>query len=172
MTTAERADRWEANFSFARTMAGGDLRLARSSLLFTELARGAVAYEFDAPCPGYLMCVGGGTRVFRPTAARLDVALYRVSAGQACALTSQCLLSGGRLAGRSVAEADTELAMLPPTSFADLMGSSLSFRSFVLRDYFTLASKISQALQDHKAKGSGQRSCKKTVISLDEDHLR
>lgn len=149
MTTAERADRWEASFPFAQMMADGDRRLARASLNFSNLKRGAVAYEFDAPCRGYLMCVGGGTRVFRPTAAKLDVALYRVAAGGACALTTQCLLAGGRLAARSVAETDTELAVLPSEAFADLMRSSPPFRDFVLRDYFSLAPRLSALLKTH-----------------------
>lgn len=149
MTTHERADRWEASFPFARSMADGDRRLALASLVFSDLERGAVAYEFDAPCRGYLMCTGGGTRVLRPTAAKLDVVLYRVAAGGACALTTQCLLSGGRLAARSVAETDTELAVLPTKAFADLMRSSTPFRSFVLQDYFALASRLAELLKPH-----------------------
>jgi CRP/FNR family transcriptional regulator len=143
MTTSEPADQWEAHFPFVRSMTERDRRFARSSLLFARLNRGAVAYEFDAPCAGYQMCVNGGTWVCRPTAARLDVGLYRVTAGEACALTTQSLLSGQRLAARSVAEMETELAVLPSEAFADLMRSSAPFRDFVLRDYFGLASKLS-----------------------------
>ena len=124
-----------------------DRRFARASLLFATLSRGAVAYEFDAPCGGYQMCVNGGTRVCRPTAAKLDVALYSVAAGEACALTTQSLLSGERLAARSVAEMETELAVLPSEAFADLMRSSAPFRDFVLKDYFALATKLSVMLR-------------------------
>ncbi|MFC3694661.1 hypothetical protein ACFOWB_20765 [Chenggangzhangella methanolivorans] len=149
MTTIERADRWEASFPFARSMADGDRRLARASLIFSDLESGAVAYEFDTPCRGYLMCVGGGTRVFRPTAAKLDVALYRVAAGGACALTAQCLLSGERLAASSVADTETILAVLPSDTFADLMQSSAPFRDFVLQEYLALAPKLSRLLKAH-----------------------
>lgn len=123
-----------------------DRRFARSSLLFATLSRGAVAYEFNAPCGGYQMCVTGGMRVCRPTVTMLDVALYRVTAGEACALTTQSLLSGERLAARSVAVTETELAVLPSEVFADLIQSSELFRDFVLKDYFALASKLSQRL--------------------------
>ncbi|QZO01085.1 hypothetical protein [Chenggangzhangella methanolivorans] len=125
-----------------------DRRFAWASLLFATLSRGTVAYEFDAPCGGYQMCVTGGTRVCRPTATKLDVALYSVAAGEACALTTQSLLSGERLAARSVAEMETELAVLPSAAFADLMRSSASFRNFVMRDYFGLASKLSLLVEN------------------------
>lgn len=147
MTTSERADRWEASFPFSRSMSAADRRLARANLSFVDLERGAVAYEFDAPCSSYLMCVEGGARVFRPTAARRDVALYRVAAGEGCAMTIQCLLSGGRLAARSVAETETELAALPSAAFAALMRQSAPFRDFVLRDYFGLLPKLSLLLE-------------------------
>lgn len=149
MTSNECADRWEASFSFARSMADGDRRLARASLVFSDLEQGAVAYEFDAPCRGYLMCMGGGTRVLRPTAAKLDVMLYRVTNGGACALTTQCLVAGGRLAARSVAETDTKLAVLPTRAFTDLMRSSTPFRDFVLKDYFNLASRLAALVKPH-----------------------
>ncbi|MHC2105961.1 MULTISPECIES: Crp/Fnr family transcriptional regulator [unclassified Methylobacterium] len=140
MTDAQMVERWIDRFPLMRALSPAHLQLARGTVQFPVLETGATAYELDGECANYLMCLDGRTRVFRMSEAGREVLIYKVGPGGTCALTTQCLLSGGTFPAESVAEERTQLAALPVGTFQHLMDDSAAFRSFVMDDYTRLMS--------------------------------
>ena len=138
MTDTQRVERWIDRFPLMQALSPAHLQVARGTVHFPVLETGATAYELDGACADYLMCLEGRTRIFRMSESGREVLIYKVGPGGTCALTTQCLLSGGTFPAQSVAEERTELAALPVGTFRHLMGDSAAFRSFVLNDYTRL----------------------------------
>jgi CRP/FNR family transcriptional regulator, anaerobic regulatory protein len=57
--------------------------------------------------------------------------MYRVAAGESCALTTACLLGHEEYQAEGIAETWTRAAAIPRTVFDDLIVSSSTFRRFV-----------------------------------------
>ncbi len=140
MTDAQKVERWIDRFPPIRTLSPGHLQIAKGTVHFPALEAGATAYELHGECADYLMCLEGRTRIFRMSEGGREVLIYKVGPGGTCALTTQCLLSGGTFPAQSVAEERTELAALPVGTFRHLMNESPAFRSFVMDDYTRLMS--------------------------------
>lgn len=138
MTDAHKVERWIDRFPLIHALSPAHLQLARGTVQFPVLEAGATAYELDGECANYLMCLEGRTRIFRMSEGGREVLIYKVGPGGTCALTTQCLLSGGTFPAQSIAEERTELAALPVGTFQHLMAESAAFRSFVLDDYTRL----------------------------------
>ena len=109
-----------------------------SVMHFPVLEPGAIAYVLDAPCPNYLMCIEGRTRVFKTSEGGREMLLYTVEDGATCGLTTQCLLSHTNFPAESVAERRTLLAAIPAASFHTFLAEIPAFRDFVLADYTKL----------------------------------
>ncbi len=140
MSTIETSnlERLGAAFPFLGALAPGDRERLSRVARFPVLAAGEVAYELDAPCPNYLLCIEGRTRVFRTSEGGREVRLYTVEGGGTCVLTTQCLLSRSTFPAESVAERRTLLAAVPAASFHLFMAEVPLFRDFVLADYAKL----------------------------------
>ncbi|GLK76518.1 Crp/Fnr family transcriptional regulator [Methylopila jiangsuensis] len=161
-------DRWESTFPVLREMAADDLSFARANVQFPTLEAEAIAYEFEADCPNYLMCLDGRTRVFRRSEQGREVLIYKVTSGGTCVLTTQCLLSGGNFPAESVAEARTELAAIPASVFSELMGRSAPFRTFVLQDYSRLLSGMFSIVDEVSFATLEQKLARRLLVDADD----
>lgn len=131
-------ERLAERFPFVGALAPDDRARLSRAVQFPVLAPGAIAYELEAPCPNYLLCIEGRTRIFRTSDSGREMLLYNVEDGGTCVLTTQCLLSHTNFPAESVAERRTELAAIPASSFYVFMAEMPAFRDFVLNDYTKL----------------------------------
>lgn len=131
-------ERWSKKFAFAGALAPDELERMGRVMMFPVLKPGQVAYELEAPCPNYLMCIEGRTRIYKTSDAGREMLLYNVQDGGTCVLTTQCLLSRTNFPAESVAEMTTSLAAIPARSFYEFMEEIPAFRSHVLADYTKL----------------------------------
>jgi CRP-like cAMP-binding protein len=60
-----------------------------------------------------------------------EIVLYRVSAGESCALTTACLMGYEDYLAEAVAETDVRAVAIPRATFDDLIARSPEFRRFV-----------------------------------------
>lgn len=169
MAHQERIDRWEESFPFLQAMSSDDRRLALQSAHFPTLETDAIAYEREADCLNYLMCLDGRTRVFRRGENGREVLIYKVQSGGTCVLTTQCLLSGGRFPAESVAETKTELAAIPAGVFSELMVRSTPFRAFVLQDYAKLLSGMLTLVDEVSFATLEQKLARRLLADADDD---
>ena len=61
--------------------------------------------------------------------------LYRVGAGESCALTTAALLGRQSYLAEAITEDDVRAVAIPRRTFDDLIGRSAGFRNFVFADF-------------------------------------
>lgn len=169
MSSEVHVERWLERFPALRQLEPEHLDLALEAVQFPLLKAGDVAYREHWPCPNYVMCVDGLTRVFKASPEAREMLIYRVQAGGTCVLTTQCLLSGGNFPAESVAEEDTRLAAIPKPTFVRLMSDSARFRDFVLSDYATLLSQLFTLLDEVAFSSMSRRLALRLVADASGD---
>jgi CRP/FNR family transcriptional regulator, anaerobic regulatory protein len=167
MQAMVNADHWLAQFPMLRAMAPGHQRLARAHVHFLVLEAGSIAYRQDEPCPNYLMCLEGRTRVFKLSPGGRELLIYKVAGGGTCLLTTQCLLSGTPFPAESIAEEPTTLAALPAAVFHELMRASPPFRTAVLDDYAKLMGSMFALVDDLAFASLEQRLARRLLADAD-----
>lgn len=171
MTVSHRdnVELWLDRFPRLKTLPNAHLAAAIDAVQFPVLEPGAVAYREDWPCPNYVMCVDGRTRVFKQSDTARELLIYQVQAGGTCVLTTQCLLSGGNFPAESVAEARTLLAAIPRATFHTLMDGSAEFRDVVLSDYARLLSQLVLLVEQVAFASIGQRLARRLLAEAGQD---
>ncbi|MEO1191156.1 MAG: Crp/Fnr family transcriptional regulator [Pseudomonadota bacterium] len=78
-----------------------------------------------------LLLRAGRVRVQHRAESGREIVLYRVTAGESCALTTACLLAGEDYEAEGVSETEVEAALIPRALFDQLLTQSDSFRRLV-----------------------------------------
>lgn len=131
-------DLWTAKFPTMAALPPDEFARIARVIQFPVLEPGAIAYEENAACENYLMCIDGRTRVFKSSREGREMLLYKVEHGGTCVLTTQCLLSRSNFPAESIAEARTLLAAIPASWFHTFMAEIPAFRDLVMSDYTKL----------------------------------
>jgi CRP/FNR family transcriptional regulator len=135
---SHKLDQWIERFPFMKGLPSDDLTRVTKVVQFPVLDAGQIAYEQEASCDNYLMCLEGRTRVFKLSNGGREMLIYKVEGGGTCMLTTQCLLSRSNFPAESIAEERTELAAIPASWFHVFMAEIPAFRDFVITDYTKL----------------------------------
>ena len=109
-----------------------DLRqpLAQTSRI-VELPAGTQIFGPGQAPENFLLLLDGTVRVQQTSETGREIVLYRVSAGESCALTTACLMGYEEYLAEGIAETDITAVAIPRTTFDALIGSSAEFRRFV-----------------------------------------
>ncbi len=126
MPIAELFERFPA---LAGVGAEGRALLAHAQV--AEVAAGAVMFEPGKPCGQFPLLLEGAVKVVRLAPSGREIALYHVRAGEACILSSACLLGAVRYPATGIAETPVRVALLPPAAFQHLLMHEDVFRRFV-----------------------------------------
>jgi CRP/FNR family transcriptional regulator len=92
---------------------------------------GTVMFDDHAACEAMPLLLEGVIRVSKVSPSGREILLYRVHAGEACVLTSGCLLGRTPYPARGVVERDARLVAVPEPVFRRLVAHEDSFRTFV-----------------------------------------
>lgn len=103
----------------------------RSEAQFVRAPRGTVVFDERSPCQAFPMLLEGALRVAKSATNGRELVLYRVLPGEACVLTSSCLLGRRDYSTRGVAESDTTFVALPQSLFYKLVAGHAAFREYV-----------------------------------------
>jgi CRP/FNR family transcriptional regulator, anaerobic regulatory protein len=79
----------------------------------------------------YLILIDGSVRVQQVSGSGREIVLYRVSAGESCALTTACLMGYEDYPAEAIAETDVRAVAIPRATFDTLIAASPEFRQFV-----------------------------------------
>ncbi len=79
----------------------------------------------------FILLIRGTVRVQQVSDTGREIVLYRVSAGESCALTTACLLGYEDYQAEAIAETNVEAVAIPRATFDDLIARSTDFRRFV-----------------------------------------
>ena len=105
-------------------------RLVETSTV-VRLAAGTRIFGPGQAPEAYLLLLEGIVRVQQVSDTGREIVLYRVSAGESCALTTACLMGYEEYQAEGIAETDVEAVAVPRGTFDDLIASSATFRKFV-----------------------------------------
>ncbi len=101
----------------------------------------AMMFDENQPCMGFPLLLSGSARVIKAAPNGRELHLYYVLPGEACILTSSCLLGRANYQARCLVQEDLELVVLPPAAFRVLFSNLESFREHVF-------SRFSERLSD------------------------
>ncbi len=105
------------------------------ALRFARVPAGAAVFTEGDPCQNYILCVDGRARVYKNFPSGRQITLYRVERGQACSLTTACLLANKPYPANGSTDSEVHAAMLPADKFRSAMGRIPEFRAFVYSGY-------------------------------------
>jgi len=105
---------------------------------------GTVMFDEENPCMAFPLLLEGTVRVSKTAPNGRELQLYRVVPGEACVMTSSCLLGHAPYSARGVTESDTTLVTLPAPTFNRLVVEHEPFRTYV---FSLFAERISELMQ-------------------------
>lgn len=96
----------------------------------------------------YLLLLAGTVRVQQVSETGREIVLYRVSAGESCALTTACLMGYEEYQAEGIAETDVEAVAIPRTTFDDLIARSQAFRRFVFTAFSVRITNLFRVIEE------------------------
>ncbi len=132
---------WRSQFPLLADSDDPAIAEAFDAARFSQIPAGTVLFRPGTPCSQYLLVVTGRVRVQITGDNGRQVVLYRVEPGQACVLTTSCLLSHDHYPAMGIAETEMSALLLPQSHFEDAVARSGDFRRFVFAE---LGSRLAQ----------------------------
>ncbi|MGL4396765.1 MAG: Crp/Fnr family transcriptional regulator [Hyphomicrobium sp.] len=96
----------------------------------------------------YLLLIAGTVRVQQVSDAGREIVLYRVAAGESCALTTACLMGYEEYQAEGIAETDVEAVAIPRATFDELIARSAEFRRFVFTAFSVRVTNLFRIIED------------------------
>jgi len=99
------------------------------------LPAGTVIFAPGKEAENFLLVLEGTVRVQQVSPSGREIVLYRVSGGEACIMTTSCLLSHEAYLAEGLAETDIRAVVIPRAAFEEMLGTSPGFRRIVFSGY-------------------------------------
>lgn len=96
----------------------------------------------------YLLLIDGTVRVQQVSDAGREIVLYRVAAGESCALTTACLMGYEEYQAEGIAETNAKAVAIPRTTFDDLIANSAAFRKFVFTAFSVRVTNLFRIIEE------------------------
>lgn len=130
MLDATRLDALRAHYPVLAQIDASLVERALARARVVPLPAGTLVFDEQQACQAFPFLLAGRVRVFKTSTSGRELPLYRVLPGDACVVTSGCLLAHRSYNARGVAESDCELVMMPADDFELLLGDR-RFRDYV-----------------------------------------
>lgn len=124
---------WIASFPGLVGLSGDIRKHLIEHSLIVELPAGSRIFGLGQAPQNFLLLLKGSVRVQQVSESGREIVLYRVSAGESCALTTACLLGYEDYLAEGIAETDVRGVAIPRATFDNLIARSPEFRQFVFR---------------------------------------
>lgn len=128
-------DHWTEGFAGLARLEALQRQHLEASSRITRLPQGSRIFGPGQSPESYLLLLSGDIRVSQTSEGGREIVLYRVSAGESCALTTACLLAGDEYQAEAVAETDIEAVIIPRIIFDEVIAGSPVFRRFVFATF-------------------------------------
>ena len=127
----ENQDDWTKGFPPLRQLPASDFARLRDGSIIVVLPEGSRIFGPGQAPKNFLLLLEGTIRVQQVSEGGREIVLYRVSAGESCALTTACLMGYEEYLAEGIAETPVKAVAIPRLLFDDLIASSREFRRFV-----------------------------------------
>jgi CRP/FNR family transcriptional regulator, anaerobic regulatory protein len=128
---------WIAQFPGLRQLPADLLGVLSTHSQVIALPVGSRIYGPGQAPQSYLLLLDGAIRVQQVSESGREIVLYRVSAGESCALTTACLMGYDDYLAEAIAETDVRAVAIPRATFDDMIARSADFRRFVFTAFST-----------------------------------
>ncbi|MFM1814640.1 MAG: hypothetical protein RLZ98_1335 [Pseudomonadota bacterium] len=119
---------------------------AKSAIV--KLPVGSRIYGPGQAPEAYLLLLEGSVRVQQVSENGREIVLYRVAAGESCALTTACLMGYEEYLAEAIAETDVRAVAIPRSTFDDLIATSAGFRRFVFTAFSTRVTNLFRIIDE------------------------
>lgn len=126
-----------------------DLRhsLLKASAVVSLPAGSRIYGPGQAPA-NFLLLLEGTVRVQQVSEGGRELVLFRVVAGESCALTTACLMGYEDYPAEAVAETDIRAVAIPRETFDDMIARSAEFRRFVFTAFSTRVTNLFRIIEE------------------------
>lgn len=131
MLNQEATSRLLQQYSMLRELPAAKLEALLAQASLVHLPAGTMVFDENQPCQGFPLLLSGSIHVIKSAISGRELQLYSVNPGESCILTSSCLLGHANYQARGVAKHDTELVVIPPSSFKELLSEHAEFRDYI-----------------------------------------
>ncbi len=139
---------WEAHFpEFVKVEEAG-IRSLMVSAKIVEMFAGQQVFYPGAVCEQYLLVLEGCVKTQIISEGGREMLLYRVGSGDACVLTTSCLLSGDNYPAEGIAEGNVLAFTISSHAFYRCIEQSAFFREFVFKKFSARLSDVIGLLED------------------------
>lgn len=122
---------WTKSFPALRQLPASDLGRLRDGSREIALPEGRHIFGPGQSPENFLLLIEGTIRVQQVSEGGREIVLYRISAGESCALTTSCLIGQEEYPAEAIAETAVRAVAIPRSLFDELIASSGEFRRFV-----------------------------------------
>ena len=126
-------NQWLCFFPDLGTIQSPALNKMVDSVLHVNLKVGQMVFRDGESCQNYLMVLSGVVRVQKNTEDGHVITLYRLHTGEACEITTTCLLADDIYHAEAVAESDVNAILIPKKDFKSALIESPEFRTYVFK---------------------------------------
>ncbi len=109
-----------------------------------HIAKGTYLFRESERCTHFMWLLEGSVRVFKHSSSGREITLYRVTPGELCVLSLQCLLEDKGFPAVAVAETELRGLTLSKAEFDRAIDNSSEFRRYLLR---TLSRRLGDVVQ-------------------------
>ena len=131
-------------FPFYGKMNPADAAMLRGAVMRKELDKGQIMMGDNSRCTGIPMVMRGRMRLFRISDKGREMTLYHIREGELCLMAGVCAMGDTEYDFSIQAERDSEMAIIPPDTFKELLYRSEPFQVYVFN---ALAQKLIQSVE-------------------------
>jgi CRP/FNR family transcriptional regulator len=139
---------WTDHFPALKKLSSDALsRLVQASAI-VELPEGSRIFGLGQAPESFMLLLEGTIRVQQVSEGGREIVLYRVQAGESCALTTACLMGYEEFQAEGIAETRIRAVAVQRSLFDELIASSKEFRQFVFTAFSRRITNLFQVIED------------------------
>lgn len=143
-----QAQEWIENFPGLSTLDPDAARPLIETSRVVSLPAGTRIFGPGQSPESYLLLLSGSVRVQQVSDTGREIVLYRVSAGESCALTTACLMGYEEYQAEGIAETDVTAVAIPRGTFDELIARSAAFRRFVFTAFSVRITNLFRVIEE------------------------
>lgn len=142
---SDRAD-WTDAFPPLKHLS--EVQRLRDGSMIVVLPEGSRIFGPGHAPESFLLLLEGSIRVQQVSEGGREIVLYRVSAGESCALTTACLMGYEEYQAEGIAETAVRAVSIPRSLFDELIASSRDFRRFVFTAFSRRVTNLFRVIEE------------------------
>jgi CRP/FNR family transcriptional regulator len=103
------------------------------NLRLMKVPAGTPVFSERDPCSGFPIVLSGRVRVSKALESGRELALYEVTPGESCVISTSCMLGSAPYGARGECATDAEIVLIPRSTFDRLVAEHRPFREEVLQ---------------------------------------